>query len=217
MGSTTSGAQARTGPGPRRNAEQRRTRIVAAARSLFAQQGFHGTGVAQIARESDVLVGQIYRDFAGKEDLIAAIVEQDIAELLDDPNLTEAIATGDSRRLRDWISGFITRQPDEEGRRLFADIAADALRNTRTAAILAAAQTRLRDSLRLALTMLAPGEQSAAARDTLAELIFTVGGAMLHRQICFTGEGHDALARKFIQFIDDELDRLEADSARSTG
>ena len=54
-------------------AEQRRARIIAAARTLFAENGFHNTGIAQIAKQSGVLVGQIYRDFANKEEIVVAI------------------------------------------------------------------------------------------------------------------------------------------------
>jgi len=41
-------------------ANARRERIMASARRLFLINGFHATGVAQIARESGVAVGQLY-------------------------------------------------------------------------------------------------------------------------------------------------------------
>ena len=52
------------------------------ARTLFTEQGFHRTGVAQIAAASGIKVGQIYRDFADKEAIVAAIVESDLAAFL---------------------------------------------------------------------------------------------------------------------------------------
>ena len=45
----------------RSRAQQRRDKVVDVARRLFASQGFHATGMAQIAKESGVAVGQIYR------------------------------------------------------------------------------------------------------------------------------------------------------------
>ena len=52
------------------------------ARKLFIENGFHGTGVAQIAARSGIKVGQIYRDFSSKEDIIAAIVNSDCRSFL---------------------------------------------------------------------------------------------------------------------------------------
>ena len=48
----------------REKALLRREKIVSAARRLFIANGFHATGVAQIAKESGIAVGQIYRDFS---------------------------------------------------------------------------------------------------------------------------------------------------------
>jgi AcrR family transcriptional regulator len=120
--------------GPRRNALARRERIISAARALFARQGFHGTGMAQIAQVSEVLVGQIYRDFAGKEDLIAAIVERDVVEMLDDPELAGAMSSGEAAQLNRWLRKFIARRLDQESRSMFADILSEATRNAKIAA-----------------------------------------------------------------------------------
>src|SRR3546814_10817567 len=57
--------------GPRSAA--RRQHILATTRDLFVKRGFHQTGMAQIASSSGIAVGQIYRDFANKEAIIAAI------------------------------------------------------------------------------------------------------------------------------------------------
>ncbi|GAC70877.1 TetR/AcrR family transcriptional regulator [Gordonia soli] len=46
-----------------------RTRIMATAETLFRRQGYAGTGLAQIAGESDVRVGSIYHFFADKRAL----------------------------------------------------------------------------------------------------------------------------------------------------
>jgi TetR/AcrR family transcriptional regulator, repressor for uid operon len=55
-----------------------RDRILQAARGLFDQRGFHSTPVADLAAEAKVSVGQIYRFFPGKDDIIVAIVEADV-------------------------------------------------------------------------------------------------------------------------------------------
>ena len=54
-----------------------RERIVAAARDLFATQGFHQTPMSELAQAAEVSVGQIYRLFTGKNAVIQAIVRED--------------------------------------------------------------------------------------------------------------------------------------------
>ena len=72
-------------------AEARREKLIEAARALFAENGFHATGMAEIARRSGIAVGQIYRDFAGKEDIVAEIVTRDCALFLSAATLKNAI------------------------------------------------------------------------------------------------------------------------------
>jgi len=57
-----------------------RDRILNAARDLFAANGFHQSAMAELATAAQVSVGQIYRLFKGKEDIIEAIVKSDMQE-----------------------------------------------------------------------------------------------------------------------------------------
>src|SRR3546814_15189079 len=79
--------------GPRSAA--RRQHILDTTRDLFVKRGFHQTGMAQIASSSGIAVGQIYRDFANKEAIIAAICETDLAEWHEDEAREPAVAVGD--------------------------------------------------------------------------------------------------------------------------
>lgn len=195
----------------RRSAHARRERIISAARSLFAKRGFHGTGMAQIARSSEVLVGQIYRDFAGKEDLIAAIVERDVAELLDDPELAGAIAAGEAERLDSWIRRFIGRSLDKETRSVLADILSEATRDAKIAAIVTKAHNHMRDRLVLAAAVWSPAPGKEVARQELADLIMTAAGAIQHRQI-FGVECDDATVTKMIDLVEAEVAKLRRDA-----
>lgn len=49
-------------------------RIVASAVGLFSPNGFDATRVSDVAREASVPVGTVYKHFADKEALLAAIV-----------------------------------------------------------------------------------------------------------------------------------------------
>src|SRR3954471_22731131 len=54
----------------------RRDQILAAAARCFARDGFHRTSMQDIVRESGISAGLVYRYFAGKDDVIAAIVTE---------------------------------------------------------------------------------------------------------------------------------------------
>src|SRR3984957_17845670 len=70
--------------GRRLNREQSRAntrdRLLAAARSVFAQRGFHGASVEEIAAEAGYSTGALYSNFGGKEDLFLDLMEREIAD-----------------------------------------------------------------------------------------------------------------------------------------
>ena len=53
--------------------EDKRQAILDAALGLFADQGFHGTSVPQIAKKAGVAAGTIYRYFDGKDAMVNAL------------------------------------------------------------------------------------------------------------------------------------------------
>jgi AcrR family transcriptional regulator len=66
----------------RRDAEENRGRLLGAARQVFAELGFDAT-MDQIAARAGVGVGTAYRRFANKEELIAALSGERIAEVME--------------------------------------------------------------------------------------------------------------------------------------
>jgi AcrR family transcriptional regulator len=64
----------------RRDAQRNRDAILVAAQSVFGERGLDA-GVDEIARRAGVGMGTLYRRFPHKDDLIAAIFEQRLAEL----------------------------------------------------------------------------------------------------------------------------------------
>jgi AcrR family transcriptional regulator len=69
-----------------------RTRILAAAESLFAERGFDHTSTARIASEAGVPHGLIFYHFKTKMDLLLALIRDDRVTALDD--LLPALDTG---------------------------------------------------------------------------------------------------------------------------
>ncbi|WP_216587511.1 TetR/AcrR family transcriptional regulator [Streptomyces brasiliscabiei] len=56
--------------------DARRRQILDAAARCFARNGFHATSMQDVLKEADLSAGAVYRYFSGKEELIAAIVEE---------------------------------------------------------------------------------------------------------------------------------------------
>src|ERR1700683_5516801 len=61
-----------------------RARILQAARKVFAQRGYHGATIAQIADEAGLANGAVYYTFANKEDPFLARLDQWRAKLIQD-------------------------------------------------------------------------------------------------------------------------------------
>lgn len=59
---------------------EKRNRILTSAKTLFAERGFAGTSIADIAAATDVPVGSIYTYFENKDALLQAIVEEGWAQ-----------------------------------------------------------------------------------------------------------------------------------------
>jgi TetR/AcrR family transcriptional regulator, fatty acid metabolism regulator protein len=56
--------------------EAKRQAILAAAKRLFAERGFHGTSVSDLASAVDLPIGSIYTYFESKEAIVATVVEE---------------------------------------------------------------------------------------------------------------------------------------------
>jgi AcrR family transcriptional regulator len=65
-----------------REEAKRRTheRLLAAARDVFLQRGFHAASVAEIAERGGYTTGAIYSNFGGKDDLFLAMLDVELAE-----------------------------------------------------------------------------------------------------------------------------------------
>ena len=188
----------------------RRRRITEAARALFVANGFHATGVAQIARESGIAVGQLYRDFAAKEDIVADIVAGDCEAFMARSALAEAIERRDEAAVWQWLCEFVKPDAEADADPMMAEIIAESSRNERIAAIFANKRKEITDCMLEALTLLAPGEALAGRRAVLAELSLALSlGITMHRLIN-PGLDADRLTDHAMDVIRREIDAMRA-------
>jgi AcrR family transcriptional regulator len=191
-------------------AEARREKLIEAARALFAENGFHATGMAEIARRSGIAVGQIYRDFAGKEDIVAEIVTRDCALFLSAATLKNAIEADDVAAVRAWIDKIVEPdQSDDENENLFAEIIAESKRNARIADIFDTVHTDVRQNLLTALGVVLPTSVAADRLETVADTILTISLGLMHHRLMGKDEHSPALISALRGIVDREIRALE--------
>ncbi len=71
------------GPRTRMSAGQRRAQLVEVAVALFADRGYEGTSVEEIAAHAGVSKPVVYEHFGGKEGLYAVVVDREMQTLLE--------------------------------------------------------------------------------------------------------------------------------------
>lgn len=155
-----------------------RDRILNAARDLFAANGFHQSAMAELATAAQVSVGQIYRLFKGKEDIIEAIVANDTREreamIL---NLQTRLDAGEIsiERTFELLLLEIMDNPHEA---LSFDILAEGFRNKQVSNTIADMCVRLRKSLGDFACVANPdlsGEALKSAEEIILACLFGLG------------------------------------------
>jgi AcrR family transcriptional regulator len=76
--------------------KERREQLLDVGRSLFAERGFDGTSVEEVAARAGVSKPVVYEHFGGKEGLYAVVVDREVQRLLDTFNHA---LTGDQPKL----------------------------------------------------------------------------------------------------------------------
>ncbi len=96
-------------------ARERREQLLTVSRALFAEKGFEGASVEEIAARADVSKPVVYEHFGGKEGIYAVIVDREVEALLG--ALTGALAqVAHPRQLVERAAmallGYIEASPD---------------------------------------------------------------------------------------------------------
>ncbi len=70
-------------PRSRMTAAERREQLIEIARGLFAERGYDGASVEEIAARAEVSKPVVYEHFGGKEGLYAVVVDREVQRLLE--------------------------------------------------------------------------------------------------------------------------------------
>jgi AcrR family transcriptional regulator len=115
---------------------ERRRRILETAVQVYAQHGFHQTGMRQLCAALGMSAGALYRYFPGKESIIAGLVEMD-REMIQH-NLRslppDVSFIGTMQHLLEVTMGEL--QTNEGLLAIWSEIASEATRNPAVAALL---------------------------------------------------------------------------------
>ncbi|WKX27049.1 TetR/AcrR family transcriptional regulator [Tatumella ptyseos] len=156
----------------------RKDALIDIARKSFQQNGLHGTTLAVIAKDSTLSVGQIYRIFLNKEEIVEAVVNQivseRVAQFLEQNHdleqkavlLANALPPTDSRRLDDA---------------LLMEINAESLRNPRLLAILQRADQKMKTEAIRMIRRHLPHVSEEALADSSELIAIIVEGVAFRR------------------------------------
>lgn len=159
--------------------ETPRERIINAARGLFGSKGFHATTTAELAAEASVSMGQIYRHFAAKDDIVLAIVEENVrARVAEMHAIFDAVESGE-RSMFDAIEAIASVSLQNADSGLSFEILAEACRNPSVAERLDTLTGFYRAGVRR-LAALGRPDVSADELDAYVDIMMA----------CFIGLGH---------------------------
>lgn len=117
--------------------KQRREQLIEIGRSLFAERGFEGTSVEEVAARADVSKPVVYEHFGGKEGLYAVVVDREMQKL--ETLITDSLAHGSYKQrieravlallgyVEDETDGFQILVRDTAGDRSYSTMLVDAV------------------------------------------------------------------------------------------
>ena len=94
-------------------APERRAQLLEVARKVFGNSGFHGVSMEEVAKEAGITKPILYDHFSSKKDLYLALLDEDLADLLD--KLREALDSpvGNRERIRRSFQAYFDFVDDQ--------------------------------------------------------------------------------------------------------
>jgi len=90
-----------------------RAAIVNAAASMMYHRGVAATSIGAVAHASGAEAREVHRHFRDKTELVQAVIDRELAVVLDGQDAAEAINSWDG--LDTWVSRVVDAQPAQDG------------------------------------------------------------------------------------------------------
>jgi AcrR family transcriptional regulator len=165
-----------------RTRDARRHQILDAARRCFIRDGFQATSMHDIFAEAGVSAGSVYSHFTGREEIVAAIADEVIAEFTS--TLDAAVADNDPPTLDAVLDHFFQTLQRADIATIAVAVWAEAVRDPALGQRLATRYRRMRRDF----TRLVRIEQQRGTIDPdtsathIAHLLTALGPAFLHQR-----------------------------------
>lgn len=160
----------------------RRDQILAGARACFLRKGFHAASTAEISAEAKVSVANLYQYFPTKDDLVKALIGEELSGDLELIRIVEDAAS--FREGLETTTRMVTGNKDvAHDSRLRLEILAEAARNPAIAMVVKAADDHLVHEIGAVIARYqAKGElRSDFAPDVAARIIVSLFDGMTGR------------------------------------
>src|SRR5579862_7717227 len=156
--------------------DARREQILAAARRAFLRDGFHATSMQDLFAEAGLSSGAVYSYFDSKDDVIAAIAEQNmrgVTEMITDIATQRPVRPA-GEVLAEIMEMLRVRDAQDGLGKLTVIVWSEAVRNPALAARFAALITQLRASLAEVITQRRGSLPADVPADQLAATLLSV-------------------------------------------
>ena len=193
-------------------ADQRVADILRDVRRAFAEKGFDGASMQDLARTAGMSVGNFYRYFPSKAAIVEALIARDLAEMEQDfATILTAPAPMDALRAK--IRRRVTLQECAEDGPVWAEICAAALRKPE----IGAAAQRMESEIVAHLTAVFARITGRTHDDAMAQfgthaalIVMLVQSIVMHAPA--NDPRHQPLTLMVLRIIDDTLDAVAADA-----
>jgi AcrR family transcriptional regulator len=155
--------------------------VLAAAREVFAERGLAGATLDDVAGAAGLTKGAVYSNFAGKDDLILALMEDRVADRIEAVAAAFAAAGSSTGGVRDAGATLIASvHADADWQRLFIEFWARAMRDDGLRDVLVERRRALRRTIAQALERGAAehGLRLAMPADHLAVTILALSNGL---------------------------------------
>jgi AcrR family transcriptional regulator len=165
-----------------RTRDARRHQILDAARRCFTRTGFQATSMQDIFSEAGLSAGAVYSHFAGKDEIIAAIGDEVIAQITS--AFDTAATAGDPSTLDDVLEQFFTKLQNATIAPIAISVWAEAVRDPVLRRRLTARYRQMqRNFIRVVRNEQQRGSiDHAASAQHVAQVLTGLGPAFLHQR-----------------------------------